>query len=107
VAVGPGREQRVDVGQRAAVLELDGAPVVVVLAAGHQPGQRRGAIIGEGQGFELLDVHRRHRIAADPDGRAGRAARSSRRRFPRAPAAARSTVAPCLARSPCSRPSSR
>ncbi|MBE7449537.1 MAG: hypothetical protein HS111_11760 [Kofleriaceae bacterium] len=53
----PARDHRVDLGQLAGVLQVDGAPVVVFLGAGDQAGERGRAIVAERQPLELLDVH--------------------------------------------------
>ncbi len=57
VARAPAREERVDLGERAAVLQVHGAPVVVFLGAGDQTGERGRAIVAERQPLELLDIH--------------------------------------------------
>ena len=72
VAALPGGEDLVDLGELAAVLQLDAAPVVVLDGARQQRGDGGAAIVGEREGFELLEIHE------DSEGMPRRAAPSPR-----------------------------
>jgi hypothetical protein len=71
VAALPVAEDRVDVGELAAVLQVDAAPVVVLHGAGQEPGEGGAAVVGEREGFELLEIHARPTICRGRGGRLG------------------------------------